>query len=614
VRIRIAVPEAFASPPVINAALEAVTRLDEHMIRAGQSPTSRELVAQGAIWRPENMGDEHFDHGGTIAARGWGDCDDWAPLHAATLRASGEDPGAVARVVPSGPNTYHAIVHRSDGSIDDPSVDAGMKAQRVGGVDDTLLSIWACDPHDGRIYAGQLAPTVGPLSIHCGPGIALRSSHVVGQGIVWEGRCDVPIIGSPLVHVHSYLRRGPKHHRQRRSVHGAVPYALSCTGWGNRPIDALNNAIIGAICCGDAAELNTSLDRYKLLAVQSALAGHSPGEVRDQLIAQMQHDLSLKAAQSGTAPLDESTQLLQALAQEGVIPSGVVVGDFFSDIAHVASGVVSAVSHVANSVAHAVSNVPWGDIIHGVQAAVSVVPGLGTAVSDVIATAETAYDAAAAALSGNPLQGAIDAAYNFALGSIPGAAALHPILDPVKRTLEGMAASHEPLDTAILNGVLASVPDAPKFGPISPKSVAASLAHLIVGHLGVKHTGPRPPVAKPPLVAHPAPVHPAFTKTPPIKPRPAKPPPPPKPPAPKPPPPVVLHPKIAPKVPPKPLGVPHAAVHVHHTAMAAPPPRPAPLPGPAPAPAPAHPSNPPPGATQWVCAPLPAGQWACSWH
>src|SRR5208282_6915953 len=125
-RIRIAVPEEHVDPSVIDAALEAVTRLDESMIRKGQSMTSHDLVDAGAVWKPEPPGDEHFDHGGTIAARGWGDCDDWAPLHAATLRANGDDPGARAIIVPSGKHNWHAIVKRSDGSTDDPSADAGM--------------------------------------------------------------------------------------------------------------------------------------------------------------------------------------------------------------------------------------------------------------------------------------------------------------------------------------------------------------------------------------------------------------------------------------------------------------------------------------------------------
>src|SRR5260370_17349938 len=125
-RVRVAVAEEHVTADVIDPVLEAVTRLNEHMITSGQTPTSHELIRSGAIWRPEPMGDEHFDHGATIAARGWGDCDDWAPLHAATLRTSGEDPGATARVIPSGPNTFHAIVQRTDGSIDDPSEAAAM--------------------------------------------------------------------------------------------------------------------------------------------------------------------------------------------------------------------------------------------------------------------------------------------------------------------------------------------------------------------------------------------------------------------------------------------------------------------------------------------------------
>lgn len=280
-RIRVSVPDEHANPHVINAALEAVTRLDESMIRSGQSPTSHQLVASGAKWRPEPPGDEHFDHGGTIKARGWGDCDDWAPLHAATLRASGEDPGAKAIVVPSGPDTYHAIVQRTDGSLDDPSIAAGMKPIRsgkVGGDDGETLQIVACDPHDGRVYSGSLLPVTSPLSIHCGPTFAVRS---VGGG-VFQARCDLPINGSPLVHVRSYWRG--RHHGKRR-VHGAVPYAISVTADGGHPRDALNAAIVGCVCCGDAAELNTSEDRMRLVALQSALAGMPAHEIEQALLS-----------------------------------------------------------------------------------------------------------------------------------------------------------------------------------------------------------------------------------------------------------------------------------------------------------------------------------------
>jgi hypothetical protein len=560
-RIRIAVPEEHVHPDVVNAALESVTRLNEHMIRAGQTPTSRELLAGGAVWRPENMGDEHFDHGGTIASRGWGDCDDWAPIHAATLRASGEDPGATAVVVPSGPSTYHAIVKRSSGEVEDPSIAAGMKApSRVSGTE--AIELCALDPHDGRIYQGSLLPVHGPLSMHSGVNFAVR-----GVGGCFEGRCDVPFNDSPLVHVH-----GRVHSRRRLhgvSVVGAVPYALSCTALGRSPEGALSRAVVGAILCGDAAEMSApSLDRYKLLAIQAAMAGHSPGEVRDALVRQMHADIESHAGATGTHPSEHTQALLAQLSAETgdihhLVISGWVVGDFFSDIGHIASAVVHTVSNVANDVAKVASKVPWGDIVHGIQAAVSVVPGLGTAVSDVIAAAETAYDAAAAALSGHPLLGAIDAAVNFALATVPGGSALRIVIDPAKKLFEDIVIKGEPPASSAIDAILAAVPDSPKIGPLSPRSIISSIGHLVIGHMGMKHTGQgsTPASTAAPAVA-PIPVVPLARTGPSLVQKglqakaarlhaPAR----------KPAPPVhpLLH--VGP-VAPKPLGAPHAAVHI----------------------------------------------------
>jgi hypothetical protein len=357
-RIRIAVPEQFVDPTVIDAALEAVTRLDESMIRQGQAPTSHEAIAAGAIWRPENMGDEHFDHAGTIATRGWGDCDDWAPLHAATLRASGEDPGAVARVVPSGPSTYHAIVQRTDGAIEDPSVAAGMKPARVGEMSDEHIHILACDPHDGRVYEGQLAPTVGPLSLHCGPGIAVRGCTIVGVGKLYQARCDVPLIGSPLVRVHSYYRRKP-HHRGRR-VHGGVtsvvggelPYALSVSAHGRTPAQALGIAIQGAILCGDVADMTTSLDRYKLLAAHWAMSGASAAEVHEALVHCMHTDIEALAQETGQEATEYTAQLLASLAHEGVQLHA--TGSFPHDVEQIATGIVHAVGPFTHAISKAV--------------------------------------------------------------------------------------------------------------------------------------------------------------------------------------------------------------------------------------------------------------------
>lgn len=503
-RIRVSVPENQIDPYVLDPIAEAVTRLDEAMIRSGQSPTSHELIAKGAVWRPEPPGDEHFDHGGTIASRGWGDCDDWAPLHCATLRATGVDPGCKVEILPSGPNTYHATVRRSDGRLDDPSVMAGMKPCSVVGQGGEMMAA-VYDPHDGRVYRGQLLPTVAPMSPHLGPTMNVRGCSLA-SGPYFEGRVDVPIAGSPLFAMKGRARR---HHGHGR-VRGVVPYAIACIGHGYSPAEALDSALMGAIMIGDAAELDTSLDRYKLLAMQLGLRGLSPGQVRDALVHQITLDVQAKSRATGTHPMDHTTALMTELhAVHGAIAPRVLVGDLFSDIGNLASGVVASVSSAVSSVAKAVSAVPWGELLHDAQAAVSLVPGLGTAVSDVVAAAETAYESAAALLHGDPIGAALDAAYNFALASVPGADALRPVLDPVKTTLTDLAGKKEPIETALLDGILSAVPDSPNFGGLSPRSIASSLAHVLVDKLGAKNTGtaknPKPGAAtKPPMATAPA--------------------------------------------------------------------------------------------------------------
>lgn len=180
-RIQVAVPEAHVSKPVLDGALEAVTRLNESMLRKGDTPTSDQLIASGARWKPEPPGQEHFDHGGVIAARGHGDCDDWAPLHAATLRVTGEDPGATAVVRRSGPQRWHAIVRRSDGTIDDPSLAAGMPGPRNVGI----IGAWLPPMH--RRVSGVDGTFIAQ------PHLALRPVHDrQGQVEAWQARADLP--------------------------------------------------------------------------------------------------------------------------------------------------------------------------------------------------------------------------------------------------------------------------------------------------------------------------------------------------------------------------------------------------------------------------------------
>lgn len=186
-RINVAIPEANVKEPVLNGALETVTLLNEDLIRSGKSPTAQQLIDQGAIWQPEKPGDEHFDHGGIIASRGHGDCDDWAPLHAATLRVTGEDPGAKAVVRKSGPKRWHATVIRSDGTEDDPSLAAGMPgaAKRVGARGATLPIMYP-----GRLVSG-VNGEVG--SFIATPHLALRPvADRHGQLESWQARADLP--------------------------------------------------------------------------------------------------------------------------------------------------------------------------------------------------------------------------------------------------------------------------------------------------------------------------------------------------------------------------------------------------------------------------------------
>lgn len=178
-RLGIAIPEHHVDKPVLDAALEATTRLNESLLDKG-APTFKQ-AANRVRWQPEPPGQEHFDNVKEVLGRGWGDCDDLAPWHAASLRVTGEDPGARAIVKRSGPKTWHAIVQRSNGMIEDPSLYAGMPNPR------NL-------PHG--IHGATLEPmtqsVVGTFDI-TRPSLALRPVRDrQGQIEAWQARADLP--------------------------------------------------------------------------------------------------------------------------------------------------------------------------------------------------------------------------------------------------------------------------------------------------------------------------------------------------------------------------------------------------------------------------------------
>lgn len=175
-RINVAIPEAHVDAPVLDASLEAVTRLNEAMLERGEVPTFTRGLRYGVQWKPEPPGEEHFDHAKTVLQRKWGDCDDLAPWQAASLRHTNEDPQAKAIVYQSGPKRWHAVVQRGDGTIEDPSKRAGMGQPR--GVVGAVVPLMHRPASDSSVVGGAYIVR---------PAIALRPFR--GQ---WQARADLP--------------------------------------------------------------------------------------------------------------------------------------------------------------------------------------------------------------------------------------------------------------------------------------------------------------------------------------------------------------------------------------------------------------------------------------
>lgn len=230
-RIRLAVPTAAVHPDVMDAALEAVTRTNEHLISSGVVPTAAEAIRNGVRWQPEPPGDEHFDHALRVVGRGWGDCDDLGPYHAASLRVTGEDPGARAVTVRSGPQRWHAVVQRSDGTIDDPSASAGMY----------------------EYHAPAQAQLSGPMNR-----IKLQTQIL---GDAWCARCDVPWKGSRV--------------------------ALSGHGMGMSRSDAILDAIQGPILLGCQVGIVHPVHVGKLGVIDGVLSGADPGAMREKALRRL---------------------------------------------------------------------------------------------------------------------------------------------------------------------------------------------------------------------------------------------------------------------------------------------------------------------------------------
>lgn len=223
----------------LDAALEASTASQTPLIATGHLPTFGKALRHGRVeWRPEPPGDEHFDGASTVLKRGWGDCDDLAPWHAASLRASGADKRARAVAKRSGPHKWHAVVKRGDGSIEDPSAAAGMydfkRRHGISGAD-------MVDGVDAPMWPSMFGPRAG---------VAVLPEHL------WTARTDVPDL--------------------------AYPWAWSNVSYGRTPAQAARKSIVGALGFTERADAEIDeADYARLAGLADLLSGATEDEVAE---------------------------------------------------------------------------------------------------------------------------------------------------------------------------------------------------------------------------------------------------------------------------------------------------------------------------------------------
>lgn len=157
-----------------SAALEGLTALNEYILRA--NPQTPRLYESGVRYTKDST-DTWRDLTKVLATKS-GDCEALSTWRTAELRVSGEDPNASVVVYKTGPTKFHAIVLRGDGSLEDPSVELGMKPPSglldayaswnsaveaapqqeerpmvMGADDDVACAVIGAnnEPHDGRV-------------------------------------------------------------------------------------------------------------------------------------------------------------------------------------------------------------------------------------------------------------------------------------------------------------------------------------------------------------------------------------------------------------------------------------------------------------------------------
>lgn len=105
----------------IESAVEGLTALNYRMMHTahvggGGFPP---LYRSGVVYRREPPGEEDWQSATQLLRNGFGDCEDLSAYRAAELRLDGEPATVAIRRTKRG--SFHAIVRRADGKLEDPS-------------------------------------------------------------------------------------------------------------------------------------------------------------------------------------------------------------------------------------------------------------------------------------------------------------------------------------------------------------------------------------------------------------------------------------------------------------------------------------------------------------
>jgi hypothetical protein len=113
--------EVPALPEVIEAAAEGLVSMNFAIMRLAQRNGGGFplLYESGVTYRREEPRHEDWLNAIGLLRQGFGDCEDLAGYRAAELRMDGEP--ATVKIIPTARHSYHAVVQRANGEIEDPS-------------------------------------------------------------------------------------------------------------------------------------------------------------------------------------------------------------------------------------------------------------------------------------------------------------------------------------------------------------------------------------------------------------------------------------------------------------------------------------------------------------